>query len=333
MRRLPGLVFALVLLAGGVAAQVPGPQPSTRIPVVGVLYPGVPDPDIGASSRFSAVVALQDGLRDLGYVNGQNIVLEYRWGRGKSETLPNLAADLVRRKIDVLVAVGSPGIRASLAVSRAIPIVGVDLETDPVESGYVTSFARPGGNVTGLFLDLPELTGKWLQLVREVVPGARRVGVLWDSTTSPHQLRALKGAAQAAGIELRVIEVRSPAEYEEALQTAMRAKIQALIQLSSPLIRQASRRVAEFTVKNRLPAISMFREFPERGGLMAYGPDLVFLRRAAPYVDKILKGAKPAELPVEQPSKYEFVVNAKTARTLGLVISQPLLLRADQVIQ
>src|SRR5262245_18171680 len=333
MGRLAGLAFALVLRAVDADAQAPGPQPATRIPVVGVLYPGVPDPDIGASSRFSAVVALRDGLRELGYVDGQNIVLEYRWGRGKSETLPNLAADLVRRKIDVLVAVGSPGIRASLAVSRAIPIVGVDLETDPVESGYVTSFARPGGNDTGLFLELPELTGKRVQRVREVGPGARRVDVLWDSTTSPHQLRALKGAAQGARIQLRVIEVRSPAEYEEALQTAMRAKIQALIQLSSPLIRQASGRVADFTAKYRLPAISMFREFPERGGLMAYGPDLVFLRRAAPYVDKILKGAKPEELPVEQPSKYEFVVNAKTARTLGLVISQPLLLRADQVIQ
>src|SRR5215510_7282975 len=217
MGRLAGLAFALVLLAVDADAQAPGPQPATRIPVVGVLYPGDPDPDIGASSRFSAVVALRDGLRELGYVDGQNIVLEYRWGRGKSETLPNLAADLVRRKIDVLVAVGSPGIRASLGVSRAIPIVGVDLETDPVESGYVASFARPGGNVTGLFLDLPELTGKWLLLVREVAPGTRRVGVLWDSTTSPNQLRALKVAAQAAGIELRVLEVRNPSEYEEVL--------------------------------------------------------------------------------------------------------------------
>ena len=326
-------VLALVLYAMDANAQVPRPQLSTRIPVVGVLYPGVPDPDIATGRRFSTVVALQEGLRELGYVDGQNIGREYRWARGKSEALPDLATDLVKLKVDVLVAVGSPAIRASLGVSRTIPIVGVDLETDPVESGYVASFARPGGSVTGLFLDLPELTGKWLQLVREVAPGTRRVGVLWDSTTSPHQLLALKRAAQAAAIELRVIEVRSPAEYEEALQTAMRARIQALIQLSSPLIRQASPRVAEFTFKNRLLAISMFREFPERGGLMAYGPDLLFLRRVAPYVDKILKGAKPAELPVEQPSKYEFVVNLKTGRTLGLVISQPLLLRADEVIE
>ncbi len=331
--RLIGLVFALALLATDASAQAPRPQPSAKIPSVGVLYPGVPDAAIGAARGYSAVFALQEGLRELGYVDGQNIALEYRWARGKSEALPDLATDLVKLKVDVLVAVGSPAIRASLGVSRTIPIVGVDLETDPVESGYVASFARPGGSVTGLFLDLPELTGKWLQLVREVAPGIRRVGVLWDSTTSPHQLRALKVAAQAAGIELRVLEVRNPSEYEEVLQTAMRARTQALIQLSSPLIRQASRRVAEFTVKNRLLAISMFREFPERGGLMAYGPDLLFLRRAAPYVDKILKGAKPGELPVEQPSKYEFVVNLKTARTLGLVISQPLLLRADQVIE
>jgi ABC-type uncharacterized transport system substrate-binding protein len=221
-----------------------------------------------------------------------------------------------------------------MGASRTIPIVGTDLESDPVESGYVASFARPGGNITGLFLDLPDLTGKWLQLVREVAPATRRVVVLWDSTTSPHQLRALKVAAQAAGIELYVLEVRSPAEYGDALNTAMRGRPHALIQLSSPLIRQASQRVAEFTVKNRLPAISMFREFPEGGGLMAYGPDLlVFFRHAAIYVDKILRGAKPADLPVVQPTKYEFVVNLRTAKALGFKISQPLLLRADQVIE
>jgi putative tryptophan/tyrosine transport system substrate-binding protein len=190
-----------------------------------------------------------------------------------------------------------------------------------------------GGNITGFFLDLPDLTGKWLQLIREVVPATRRVAVLWDSTTSPHQLRALKAAAQATAIELLVLEVRSPAQYEDALRTAMGGRNPALIQLSSPLIRQASRRVAEFSVKNRLPAISMFREFPEGGGLMSYGPELlVFFRRSAIYVDKILKGAKPADLPVEQATKFELVINLKTAKALGLTIPHSLLLRADQVI-
>lgn len=335
--RVIGLVLALVsslfaLLATDAYGQASQPKPSARMPTVGVLYPGVPDPAI-TGRRFSAVFALQEGLRELGYVDGQNIVLMHRWAGGKSEKLPALAADLVRLKVDVLFAVGSQAITAAMAASRTIPIVATDLESDPVEGGYVASFARPGGNVTGLFLDLPELTGKWLQLVREVSPQTRRVAVLWDTTTSPHQLRALKAAAKAATIELRILEVRRPTEYEGALQAAMKGRAQALVQLSSPLIRQASRQVAEFTVKNRLLAISMFREFPEGGGLMAYGPDLLFLRRAAAYVDKILKGATPGDLAVEQPTKYELVVNLQTAKTLGLVIPQPLLLRADHVIE
>jgi putative tryptophan/tyrosine transport system substrate-binding protein len=324
------LAVCLVLLPLTIAldAQESKPQVTARIPQVGFLHPGVPDRTI------PAIVALQEGLRELGYVEGQNIALVHRWGGGKLETLPGLAADLARLKVDVFYAAGPQAMRAAMGASRTIPIVGTDLESDPVESGYVASFARPGGNTTGLFLDLPDLTGKWLQLVREVAPVTRRVVVLWDSTTSPHQLRALKVAAQAAGIELYVLEVRSPAEYGDALNTAMRGRPHALIQLSSSLIRQASQRVAEFTVKNRLPAISMFREFPEGGGLMAYGPDLlVFFRHAAIYVDKILRGAKPADLPVVQPTKYEFVVNLRTAKALGFKISQPLLLRADQVIE
>jgi putative tryptophan/tyrosine transport system substrate-binding protein len=287
--RLIGLVLALVsnlfaLLATDAYGQASQPKPSAGIPTVGVLYPGVSDPAI-TGRRFSVVFALQEGLRELGYVDGQNIVLMHRWASGKSEMLPDLAADLVRLKVDVLFAVGSQAIRAAMAASRTIPIVATDLESDPVEGGYVASFARPGGNVTGLFLDLPGLTGKWLQLVKEVSPQTRRVAVLWDATTSLHQLHALKAAAKAATIELRILEVRRPAEYEDALLAAIRGRAQALVQLSSPLIRQASRRVAEFTVKNRLLAISMFREFPEGGGLMAYGPDLLFLRRAATYVD------------------------------------------------
>ena len=179
-------------------------------------------------------------------------------GGAKVETLPGLAADLVRRNVDVLLAFRAPAIR-----------VGTDLESDPVESGFVASFARPGGNITGFFLDLPSLTGKWVQLVREATPAARRISVLWDSTTGPHQLRALKVAVQAAAMELHTLEVRSPDEIEDVLKTAMKGRLQALVQLSSPMIIQASQRVADFTVKNRLPAISMFRRFAEVGGLMA----------------------------------------------------------------
>jgi putative ABC transport system substrate-binding protein len=273
-------------------------------------------------------------LQGLGYIEGQNVRLEYRWAGGRLEKLPGLAADLVRLNVDVIYAVGPQAIRTALGASRTIAIVGSDLEGDPIESGFVASYARPGGNITGLFLDLPGLTGKWLQLVREVAPATRRVAALWDASTGPHQLRALTVAAKAAAMELQVLEVRRPAEYEDILKTAMRRRPHALIQLSSPLIRQASRRVAEFTVENRLPAISMFVEFAESGGLMTYGPDLpLFFRRGASLVDKILKGAKPGDLPIELPTKFELVINLKTAKALGLTIPPSLLLRADQVIE
>jgi len=319
--------LALTIWASLGETQEPKPHPS-KIPVVGILHPGLPDP------TFPSVAALRQGLSALGYVEGQNIRLEYRWAEGKVEQLPSLAASLVRLNVDVLYTSGPPAMRAAMGASRTVPIVGDNLEDDPVESGFVASIARPGGNVTGLFLNLPDLTGKWLELIKEVVPAPRRIAVLWDATTSPLQLRAINRAAQSAMVELRILEVRRPAEYADVLKAAMKDKPQALIQLSSPLIRQASPVLAELTRKSRLPAISMFRLFPEAGGLMAYGPDLpAFFARSASYVDKILNGARPADLPVEQPTKFELVINLKTARALGLTIPQSILVRADQVIQ
>ena len=291
-----GLTLGASAVTLAAEARAQDAQPSAKLPQVGVPYPGSPDPPTG-SRRTWAVFALQEGLRGLGYVDGQNIALVYRWAGGNLEMLPGMAADLARLKVDVLCATGPQALRASIEATRTIPIVGADLESDPVQSGYVASFARPGGNVTGVFLDQATLTGKWLQLVREIAPRTRRVAVLWDATTPPHQLHALQIAADAAVIELRVLEVRSPSDYENALKTAVKGQAQALIQLSSPLIRLASRRIAEFTVKNRLPAVSLFRYFPESGGLMSYGPDLLILQRLAPYVDKILRGAKPGDLP------------------------------------
>ena len=224
--------------------------------------------------------------------------------------------------------------RAAVGASRTIPIIGDDLESDPVEAGFASSIGKPGNNVTGLFLDLPDLTGKWLQLIREVAPATRRAAVLWDATSSPHQLHALRRAAQAAMVELHVLEVRRPTEYADVLQAATKRRQQALIQLSSPLIRHASPVVADFALKNRLPAISMFRTFPEAGGLMAYGPDLAaFFGRSASYVDRVLKGAKPGDLPIELPTKFELVINLKTAKALGLAIPPSLLAQADQVIE
>ena len=248
--------------------------------------------------------------------------------------LPQLAADLVRANVDVLYATGPNAMRAAMEASRTIPIVGDNLEDDAVEAGFVASLARPGGNVTGLFLNLPDLTGKWLQLLKEIVPRIRRAAVLWDATTSPVQLRAIKRATETAAVEVRVLEVRRPTDYLGVLKAAMKERPDALIQLSSPAVRQASPLVADFALKNRLPAISMFSLFPESGGLISYGPDLpTFFSRSASYVDKILKGAKPADLPVEQPTKFELVINLKTAKALGLTIPPSLLQRADQVIE
>ena len=323
------MVAESVLAAPPVSwAQRSTPPRAGAIPVIGILHAGVPD------LATPAISALRDQLRELGYVDGQNLVHEYRWARGRVERLPALAADLVRLHIDMLYAIGPQAIRAALGASRTIAIVGTDLESDPVDAGFIASFARPGGNLTGLFLDLPGLTGKWLQLVREVVPAARRIAVLWDPTTGSYQLRALKVTGQAAGIDLRVLEIRDPSEYDRTLNEAIRARSQALIQLSSPLVRQASARIADFAIRHRLPAISLFKDFVDAGGLMTYGPDLfTFFRRAAVDIDKILKGAKPSELPAEQPTKYDFIVNLKTAKALGLTIPQTLLLRADQVIE
>jgi putative tryptophan/tyrosine transport system substrate-binding protein len=316
------------ILGGRFVAEAQQARPERSTKVVGVLQPGAAD------VTFVAVASLRRGLRELGYIEGQSIRLEYRWAEGKVDTLPRLAAELVRLNVDVLYATGPQAMRAAVQASRTIPIVGDDLENDPVEAGFASSIGKPGGNVTGLFLDLPELTGKWLQLVREVAPATRRAAVLWDATSSPHQLHALRRAAQAAMVELHVLEVRRPAEYADALQAAVKERQQALIQLSSPLIRQASRLVADFAINHRLPAISMFRTFAEAGGLMAYGPDLpAFFGRSARYVDRVLKGAKPGDLPIELPTKFELVINLKTAKALGLTIPPSLLTRADQVIE
>ena len=313
------------LLAAPLAAEA---QQAGKGPVVGLLHPGVPD------RAVPAITALQQGLHGLGYIEGQNIRLESRWASGRLEKLPGLAADLVRLNVDVIYAIGPQGIRAARDASRTIAIVGTDLEGDPVASGLVATYARPGRNITGLFLDQPGLTGKWLQLIREVAPTTRRVAALWDASTGPYQLRALTVAAESAAMEVQVLEVLRPTEYEDILKRAMRGRPHALIQLSSPLIRQASRRVADFTVEHRLPGISMFIEFAKSGGLLTYGPDLPqFFVRAASLIDKILKGARPADLPIEQPTKFELALNLKTARTLGLTIPPSLLQRADQVIE
>jgi putative ABC transport system substrate-binding protein len=276
----------------------------------------------------------REGLRELGYVEGQTIVFEVRFAGGKPERYPGFAADLVRRKVDVLLAIGLPALRAARDATSAIPIVAVDLESDPVQAGFARSFAHPGGNITGCFLDQPGLTGKWLELIAEAVPGTRRIAVLRDPTTGPWQLAAIKAAAEKLRIELQVLEVRSPGELDQALGAVLTGGPRALVQLSSPLfdLPVAKNTIADFTVKHRLPAISMFRSFAEAGGLMSYGPNQPeYYKRLAVYIDKILKGAKPADLPIEQPTKFDFVINLKTAKTLGLAMPQSLRVQPELI--
>jgi len=315
--------IALGLLAGPPAVKA---EQSRKTPVVGVLI-------TDTAGNISLPILVQ-GLRDLGYVDGKNIVLAVRSAGGKPDVLPALAAELVQRKVDVLYATGPAAIRAARSATTEVPIVALDLESNPVQAGWARSLARPGGNLTGLFLDLPDLTGKWLELIRETVPGVRRVGLLWDSTTGSPQLIAAKGAAQGLGLDLRVMETRSTEDLDATLRAGVSAGSRAFVLLSSPIISTRSEQIANFVTENRVPAVSPFRKFADAGGLMSYGPDFdAFRERAASYVDKILKGAKPGDLPIQQPTKFEMVINLKAAKALGLTFPQSILSRADEVIR
>jgi putative ABC transport system substrate-binding protein len=316
-----------ITLLGGAAVAWPiaarGQQ--SAMPVIGFLNPGF---------RSNVWTALIGGLRDIGYVDGETIKIEPRWALGRPETLPGLAQELVRLKAEVIVAVGRPSIEAVRAATTDLPIVAVDLESDPVESGFVASLARPGGNLTGLFLDLPTLCGKWLQLIGEAVPGIAIIAVLWDSKTGSHQLNAMKAAARMMSVDLMAVEFHDSVGLDAALNAGLKERPQVLIQLGSPLINQLANRIADTLASHRVPSISPFRSFPENGGLLSYGPDLTNMYyRVAPYVSRILKGAKPSDLPIERPIKFEFVINLKTARSLGITIPPTLLALADEVIE
>jgi putative ABC transport system substrate-binding protein len=330
--------LALLLLAVPPGAHA---QKTGKMPLVGVLITFHATPDhlgpLGPElPRHLLVPALRLGLRDLGYVEGYTIALEFRFAEGRPVELPRLAAELVHRHVDVLVAVGPVAVSAAREATGTIPIVAIDLESDPVQRGWIRSFARPEGNLTGLFMDLPGLTGKWLELLQEAVPGLARVAVLWDPTTGPHQANALRTAAGRLGVESHLVEIRDPERYGPLLTTALEAQPGALVQLSSPLLGlpRYAKQVADFTVQHQLPAVSLFKSFAEAGGLMAYGPNMVqFFGRVAVYVDKILRGATPAELPVEQPTKWDLVLNRKTAQVLGITLPPTLLVLADEVLQ
>ncbi len=299
---------------------------------IGILWASSP-------SRLSgAYAALGQGLREFGYVEGQNIVVENRYAEDRVERLHDLVVELVRLRADVIVTQGTPAAQAAKDATRTIPIV-MTVVGDPVGTGLISSLARPGGNITGVTNIAAELSSKRLELLKEALPRVSRVAVLWDSTgpappTDPFGRRATEEAARSLRLTLQTLAVRGPNDFPGAFEAAVEGRAEALVVLPSPILVSYIKPLVELAVKHRLPAMYQVKEFVEAGGLMSYGPSLRdHFRRAAAYVDKILKGAKPADLPIEQPTKFELIINLKTAKALGLTIPPSLLLRADQVIE
>jgi putative ABC transport system substrate-binding protein len=325
--RVLSILFEVVLIAVAVIAQA---QQQAKIPRIGYVS-GTGN----ASNQGPYVEALRHGLRDLGYTEGKNFAIEFRGAEGKVETFPSIVADLIRLKVDILVLPIVAAIRAAKQATNKIPIVMVT-QVDPVASGFIDSLARPGGNITGLTSLQRDLSGKRLELLKEAVAKMSRVGILRDvDATSAIGFKDYEAAARALKLEIQSLEVRgSNPDLQAAFKEAIKARVDALMTITSNPLFRDSKKVTELALKNRLPSMYEGTTWVERGGLMSYSAnDLDLFRRAATYVDKILKGVKPADLPVEQPTKFEFVINLKTAKQIGLTIPQSLLYRADRVIK
>jgi putative ABC transport system substrate-binding protein len=320
--------LALCTMLFAVCSPTDAQQP-TKIPRIGYL--GVNSLNVNPDRRE----AFRQGLRELGYVEGKNIVIEWRSAEGKQDRLPALAAELVRLKVDIIIAGGPPSTRAAKEATITIPIV-MGFDNDPVADGFVASLARPGGNITGLATLAPEISGKLLELLKEVVPRLFRVAVLGTSTQpgNAQSLRETEVAAPAFGVKVQFLDILAPKDIETAFRAAGKGHADGVLVLQSPVINSQRTQVADLAVKSRLPGIFPQSQYANAGGLMYYGVNTVDLFRRAPtFVDKILKGAKPADLPVEQPTKFELVINLKTARQIGLTIPPNVLARADKVIR
>jgi len=303
-------------------------QQPAKVAQIGFLGPAP------AATYLPRLEALRAGLRDLGYVEGKNIAIEFRWAE-RVEQLPEMAAELVRMKVDIILASSSTYVETARQATKTIPIVFA-LHADPVGVGHVASLARPGGNITGLSTLLTDLAPKELEILKEALPQTTRIGILWNPTTPSHgpAVRAVEAAGQKLGVQLLLVPARSVEEFDGAFSTMTRERMGSLLVIGSPLAFSQRVPLAELALKHRLPGMFQSRENVEAGGLMSFGVDYNDLhRRAALYIDKILKGVKPADLPVEQASKYELIINLKTANTLGLAIPESLLLRADKVIE
>jgi putative ABC transport system substrate-binding protein len=317
-------LMAAIFLATVSLAEAQQPK---KVPRIGFLVSGSP------SSTSDSTEAFRQGLRGLGYVEGQNILIEYRYAEGKTDRFADLAGEVVGLKLDVIVSASGAGTLATKTATKTIPIVFTSVG-DPVADGLVASLAHPGGNVTGLTNLSLDLGGKRLELLKESFPKITRLAYLWNPDRPATELKDMQTAAQAMAVQLQSLEVRNAADFDRAFEAALKARTHALLTWTNPLIAAHRNQIIEFVTKNRLPAIFPSKAFVDVGGLMSYGPDsLATYRRAATYVDKILKGAKPADIPVEQPTKFEFVINLKAAKQIGLTIPPNVLARADKVIR
>jgi putative tryptophan/tyrosine transport system substrate-binding protein len=330
MRPMPTILsFSLLFFLVSASSQIANAQQPKKVPRIGFL--GATSPSI----ESTRIEAFRQGMRELGYVEGKNIAIEWRWAEGKFDRLPDLATELVRLGVDVIVTGGSTSSGAAKRVTTTIPIVMAQVN-DPVGSGVVASLAHPGGNITGLSTLVPEISGKRLEMLKEVIPKLSRVAVFGDSTApgNAQSLRETELAAKSFKIQLQYLDILGPKQIDIAFREAAKERADAVLVLAAPVLISQRKHITELAAKNRLAAIYPQKEYVEDGGLMSYGVSIVDLyRRAATFVDKILKGAKPKDLPVEQPTKFEFIINLKTAKQIGLTIPPNVLARADKVIR
>ena len=310
-------------MAGATAWPLTARAQQSAMPVIGYLS------EVPNVARLNA--AFLRGMAELGYVEGKNFATEYRFN---PESLPQAATDLVRRNVNAIFAAAPAAVVAVSKATTSIPVVGIDLESDPVAKGYAQSLARPGGNITGIFLDIPELSGKQLALLKEIVPRLSRIAIFGIPGLNALQFAATETAARAVGVEAEILEVRVPDDLHGAMEAARARHVEAGILLSSPLVFTSSKLIGELALAERLPLISLFEEFPKSGGLMAYGPNVSeMFRRCGEYVGKVLHGAKPSELPIQRPERFDLVINLKSAEALGLDMPAQLQQLADEVIE
>jgi putative tryptophan/tyrosine transport system substrate-binding protein len=318
----------LSVIAGAAAWPVAARAQQPAMPVIGVLDRAAPE------AIRHLLAAFRQGLAEAGYLDGKNLAIEYRLANEKTDLLSELARDLVRPNVSVIFAATPEAVAAARNATTSIPVVALDLESDPVAMGYVKSIARPGGNMTGMFLDIPELSGKQVGLLKEIVPRLSRIAIFGVPTLNALQFAATETAARALALEAEIIELRVPSDFEGAFESAGLRHVEAGVLLSSPLVFSFVKQIGELAIAKRLPLICLFVEFPKAGGLIAYGPNLAqIFQRCGDYVAKILHGAKPSDLPIQRPERFDLVINLKTATALGLDMPTQLQQLADEVIE